>query len=121
MYSEDISSVDTEEISSVCTEDISSLYTEDISSVYSEDVKVAFRVSETILFSTPADPADPPDPADLDKMGPEPALRPSLPHAPGARMTAVTKLTPSNDVDDFRPMLVFCLNSVFIILYDNLF
>ena len=45
--------------------------------------KVSFRLYETILFSTP----DYPD--DLDEMVPEPALRPSLPHAPGARMTAV--------------------------------
>ena len=49
--------------------------------------------SETQLFPTPAlpaDPADPPDPADQtdpSKMLPEPALRPSLPHAPGVRMT----------------------------------
>ncbi len=56
--------------------------------------KVSFRVSETILFPTLPDPADPVDP---DEMVPEPALRPSLPHAPGARMTAVTKLTPSNE------------------------
>ena len=54
--------------------------------------KVVFRVDETLLFPTPADLDN------LPKMGPEPALRPSLPHAPGVRMTAVTKLTPSNNI-----------------------
>ena len=34
-------------------------------------------------------PADPPDLPDPGKMVPEPALRPSLPRAPGVRMTAV--------------------------------
>ena len=55
-----------------------------------------FYLSETQLFPTPAfpaDPADPPDlpdpadPADPGKMVPELALRPSLPRAPGVRMT----------------------------------
>ena len=32
----------------------------------------------------------------LGKIVPEPALRPSLPHAPGVRMTVVHKQTPSN-------------------------
>ena len=41
----------------------------------------------------PADPAYPADPAD---PGPEVQLGPSLPHAPGARMTVV-KQTPSNN------------------------
>ena len=35
----------------------------------------------------PADPALPADPADPSKMVPDPALRPSLPHALGVRMT----------------------------------
>ena len=55
--------------------------------------KVVFRLDETLLFPTPDYL---PDLADLAKMGPEPALRPSLTHAPEVRMTAVTKLTPSN-------------------------
>ena len=42
--------------------------------------KVWFRVHETILWDTSADPPDP---------VPEPGLGPSLPHAPGARMTVV--------------------------------
>ena len=56
--------------------------------------KSLFYLSETPLFPTPTFPADPPDPADpvLDppdpgKMVPELALRPSLPRAPGIRMT----------------------------------
>ena len=52
--------------------------------------KVLFYLRETLLFPTapvPADPADPADPPDPGKMVPEPALRPSLPHAPGVRMT----------------------------------
>ena len=54
--------------------------------------KVWFRVHETILWDTspdPADPPDPPDPADPVDPVPEPGLGPSLPHAPGARMTVV--------------------------------
>ena len=46
-----------------------------------------FYFSETQLFPTPAFPADPPDPPDPGKMVPELALRPSLPRAPGVRMT----------------------------------
>ena len=61
--------------------------------------KSLFNIGETPLFSTPAfpadppdqadppDPADAPDPADPGKMVPELALRPSLPRAPGVRMT----------------------------------
>ena len=52
--------------------------------------KSLFYLSETQLFPTPAfpaDPADPPDPPDPSKMVPELALRPSLPRAPGVRMT----------------------------------
>ena len=52
--------------------------------------KSLFYLCETQLFPTPAfpaDPPDPPDPADLGKMVPELALRPSLPRAPGVRMT----------------------------------
>ena len=45
--------------------------------------KVGFCVEKTILWHTSPDPADPPDPV------PEPGLRPSLTHAPGARMTVV--------------------------------
>ena len=58
-----------------------------------------FYLIETQLFPTPAfpadpadpldpaDPPDPPDPPDPGKMVSELALRPSLPRAPGARMT----------------------------------
>ena len=46
--------------------------------------KVAFCVDETRVWHTPADP---PDPADRRS---EVRPRPSLPHAPGVRMTAVT-------------------------------
>ena len=53
--------------------------------------------TESAFWHAAAIPPDPPDPADLPEMGPEPALRPCLPHAPGVRMTAVTKLTPSNN------------------------
>ena len=58
--------------------------------------KSLIYLSETLLFPTAAvpadpadlaDPADPPHPPDPSKMVPEPALRPSLPHAPGVRMT----------------------------------
>ena len=49
--------------------------------------KVAFRVHETLGWNTPADPADP---ADLPDWCHQVPLRPSLPHAPGVRMTAVT-------------------------------
>ena len=58
--------------------------------------KSLFYFSETPFFPTPAfpadppdplDQADPPDPADPGKMVPELALRPSLPRAPGVRMT----------------------------------
>ena len=41
---------------------------------------------ETILWDTAADPDYPADPVD---PVPEPGLGPSLPHAPGARMTVV--------------------------------
>ena len=54
-----------------------------------------FYLSETLLFPTPADPPDPPDPG---KMVPELALRPSLPHAPGVRMTVVQNKLPQNIV-----------------------
>ena len=49
-------------------------------------VKVVFGVSERPLWDTAADPADPPVPVDPVS---EPGLGPSLPHAPGARMTVV--------------------------------
>ena len=55
--------------------------------------KSLFYLSETPLSPTPAFPADPADPADSGdppdpgKMVPEPAQRPSLPHAPEVRMT----------------------------------
>ena len=55
--------------------------------------KVAFRVHETLVLHTPPDPANPPDPPDRRS---ELRLRPSLPHAPGARITGV-KQTPSNE------------------------
>ena len=61
------------------------------------DGKVSFRVHETLLFPTPdylADLPDLPDLPDLGKMVPEPALRPSLPHAPGVRMTVVQNKLP---------------------------
>ena len=45
------------------------------------EAKVAFRVDETLVWHTP------PDPPDWCHQVP---LRPSLPHAPGVRMTAVT-------------------------------
>ena len=45
--------------------------------------KVAFRVDETLVWHTRPDP---PDPADWCYQVP---LRPSLPHTPGVRMTAV--------------------------------
>ena len=48
------------------------------------EAKVAFRVDETLVWHTRPDPADP---ADWCHQVP---LRPSLPHAPGVRMTAVT-------------------------------
>ena len=51
--------------------------------------KVAFRVHETILWDTSPDPPDPAYPADPPDPVPEPGLGPSLPHAPGARMTVV--------------------------------
>ena len=54
--------------------------------------KVAFRVHETPLWNTLANPADLPDlpdPADPADRRSELQLRPSLPHAPGARMTVV--------------------------------
>ena len=54
--------------------------------------KSLFYISETPLFPTPAfpaDPLDPPDPVDPGEMVPELALRPSLPRAPGVRMTWV--------------------------------
>ena len=61
------------------------------------DGKVSFRVHETLLFPTPADLpdlGDLPDLPDIGKMVPEPALRPSLPHAPGVRMTVVQNKLP---------------------------
>ena len=51
------------------------------------DGKVSFRVHETLLFPM-SDYL--PDLLDLGKMVHEPALRPSLPHAPAVRMTVVT-------------------------------
>ena len=51
--------------------------------------KVAFRIHETLLLHTP------PDPPDQPKWRSELPSRPSLPHAPGFRMTVV-KQTPSN-------------------------
>ena len=50
------------------------------------EAKVAFRVDETLVWHTRPDPADPADPPDWCHQVP---LRPSLPHAPGVRMTAV--------------------------------
>ena len=47
------------------------------------EAKVAFRVDETLVWHTPGNPADPPD------WCHQVPLRPSLPHAPGVRMTAV--------------------------------
>ena len=51
--------------------------------------KVWFRVHETILWDTSPDPPDPPDPDYPPDPVPELGLGPSLPHAPGARMTVV--------------------------------
>ena len=59
--------------------------------------QVLFYFSEALLFPTfpdPADPAHPADPADLGNMVLEPALRPSLRHAPGVRMTVVQNKLP---------------------------
>ena len=50
------------------------------------EAKTAFRVNETLVWDTPLDPPDPADPPDWCHQVP---LRPSLPHAPGVRMTAV--------------------------------
>ena len=50
------------------------------------EAKVAFRVDETLVWHTPGNPADPPDLPDWCHQVPP---RPSLPHAPGVRMTAV--------------------------------
>ena len=46
--------------------------------------KVWFHLGERPLWDTAGDPPDPADPLDLV---PGPGLGPSLPHAPGARMT----------------------------------
>ena len=54
--------------------------------------KVVFGRGERPLWNTPSDPPDPPDPANRCH---ELRLGPSLPRAPGARMTVV-KQTPSN-------------------------
>ena len=51
--------------------------------------KVVFGVSERPLWDTATDPPDPPDPPDPVDPVPEPGLGPSLPHAPGSRMTVV--------------------------------
>ena len=51
--------------------------------------KVAFRVHETLLWNTAPDPADPADPPDPPDRCHELRLGPSLPRAPGARMTVV--------------------------------
>ena len=60
--------------------------------IYTFFAKVVFRVHETLVWNTPPDPADPADPADppdpLDRSH-ELRLGPSLPRAPGARMTVV--------------------------------
>ena len=50
------------------------------------EAKVAFRVNETLVWHTAPDRPDPADPADWCHQVPP---RPSLPHAPGVRMTAV--------------------------------
>ena len=50
------------------------------------EAKVAFRVDEALVWHTPHNRPDRPDPADWCHQVPP---RPSLPHAPGVRMTAV--------------------------------
>ena len=56
-----------------------------------------FGVSEPPLWDTSGDPVDSPDSPDPVDLVPERGLGPSLPHAPGARMTVISlKQTPSN-------------------------
>ena len=66
------------------------------------DGKVSFRVHETLLFPTPADLQDL---VDLGKMVPEPVLRPSLPHAPGVRMTVVQNKLPQKSIAQARQVI----------------
>ena len=58
-----------------------------------ERQKVVFRVDKTLLWNTPPDPVG--SSRIQRKWCHDLQLRPSLPHAPGVRMTGV-KQTPSN-------------------------
>ena len=50
------------------------------------------------IWNSSREPPEPREPRDPAKWWQDPQLGPPIPHAPGARMTAVTQ-TPSNDDD----------------------